>query len=320
MTIAVCIACGTRKFGAFVPCPQCSFVPVAPLDRAKSLMLSDHSIPAAELDRMEEWIRSGKEVPYDPLSLAQCLDCISEEEYFWEHFDSDRGALGCLHCGKSFKPERNEVLCPACASKAGEFLAICRQCRSIYESSASYCQRCGSATEPAPHGLSQRSLAASLALAVRYVTTRGGLLEKLNALKEVYQRLSGQERAAADCELENFALYTSIIALRQVVPSVSLSEGVLKNMVELYTKAWELSGVDQHNVKRLIGLCGKRLEEYEEATQRYPDKATFGLAEVAASNCFGIKKDLAATMEMMLVAGYLVKSFEEVLRSKALHV
>jgi hypothetical protein len=42
MTIAVCLGCGSLKFGAFNPCKKCSSRPTSDIDLAYSMALTDH--------------------------------------------------------------------------------------------------------------------------------------------------------------------------------------------------------------------------------------------------------------------------------------
>ncbi len=70
MTLAICIRCGTEKVGAFTPCPQCHFMPEEPDDKAKSLMLSDHNMPADKLHAVAASIQAGNEPKFNADALA----------------------------------------------------------------------------------------------------------------------------------------------------------------------------------------------------------------------------------------------------------
>ena len=71
MTIAVCTACGTQKFGAFSPCKDCGFTPQSNEERAKSVLLSDHHYTHAQLDELGSAIKMGQTIVYDPVSVVQ---------------------------------------------------------------------------------------------------------------------------------------------------------------------------------------------------------------------------------------------------------
>lgn len=62
MTVAVCLVCGARKFGSFVPCSACDWEPVEDEDLVRSMLLSDHYQPEAELERIGGALAGGTEV------------------------------------------------------------------------------------------------------------------------------------------------------------------------------------------------------------------------------------------------------------------
>jgi hypothetical protein len=51
--------CGGEKFGALTSCQKCAFIPRDVIDRAKSVVLSDHHFQGDELDQFAEQIRLG---------------------------------------------------------------------------------------------------------------------------------------------------------------------------------------------------------------------------------------------------------------------
>src|SRR5439155_5748389 len=129
MTLAMCLSCGSQKFGAYVACPVCGFEPVAPIDKAKSMMLSDHTLDSTQLSQLGDAIRRGAQLPFDPVSLVTIIQDIEEEEYFWSRIDAARGVLPCKCCGAVFKAETSEIICPKCASKNEHFFYLCRNCK-----------------------------------------------------------------------------------------------------------------------------------------------------------------------------------------------
>ncbi len=62
MTIALCLACGGRKFGAFNPCDECLWMPYTDEDRARSVMMSDHHFDEAQLTQYGAALRRGTEL------------------------------------------------------------------------------------------------------------------------------------------------------------------------------------------------------------------------------------------------------------------
>lgn len=77
MTVAICIACGARKLGALVPCRQCAYAPVSLIDQAKSVMLSEHNFRPEDLRKFSLMIKSGEEIPYEPIALVICGEPIA---------------------------------------------------------------------------------------------------------------------------------------------------------------------------------------------------------------------------------------------------
>ena len=63
------------------------------LEKAKSILLSDHHHSKAELDRIGEAIRSGRPVAYDPVALAT-------NERVLDIMESNPEALICAACGE----------------------------------------------------------------------------------------------------------------------------------------------------------------------------------------------------------------------------
>lgn len=109
MTIAVCVKCGKRKFGAFSPCDECGFEPKSSTEEAKSILLSDHHQTLASLDVISETIRYGRPVICDPVALAiqvRTIDCL----------EADPDALQCDICGKDVDSFQ-ENLCANCRGR-----------------------------------------------------------------------------------------------------------------------------------------------------------------------------------------------------------
>jgi hypothetical protein len=71
MTIAVCIRCGARKHGALTPCGGCGFDPAENLDKARSMILTDHFLAETDLDGIGERIRTGLPVNYPEEAVAE---------------------------------------------------------------------------------------------------------------------------------------------------------------------------------------------------------------------------------------------------------
>jgi hypothetical protein len=82
MTIAICSACGARKFGALTACDSCSHIPQTISDKAMSLALSDHHFPVEELDKFQIILMSGQKAPIDSISLASIARSVIDDQYY----------------------------------------------------------------------------------------------------------------------------------------------------------------------------------------------------------------------------------------------
>ena len=318
MTLAVCIACGCRKFGAFTPCPNCAFVPASAIEKAKSIMLSDHDLSADQLDQFGKLIQSGEQIPYDPVSLADSAEAIAEEEYFQQHFDPERGVLQCAQCARLFTPRNDETLCFSCGLQLGENLSVCRGCVMLYESTARYCQNCDRQLERGGSMVSARSVGRRLALTTRRIVTTTKFWEICRVLGQRRGSLVPVQQAVAEAEFENLAMYAATLVLGEMCPSTELAASIVKAMLNTYRKAWVIQGSAPDQADGFVELCIQRFEGYRSAALRYPDKPSFGVAETAVRNCVCAEKDLEATLEMMAGFAMLVKTLRSVLGDKVL--
>lgn len=66
MTVAVCLKCGSFKFGSFNPCEKCGALPDTEDDYALSLIYSSHFFPDEELEDIGRQIASGKRAVLKP--------------------------------------------------------------------------------------------------------------------------------------------------------------------------------------------------------------------------------------------------------------
>lgn len=242
-------------------------------------MLSDHYCPPDELYRFGSRIKSGEQIAYDPINLAYCAESLADQEYF----------------------------------ETKEALLICEQCTKVFEG-AKYCQQCGTVLTAKPE-LSSGSIGSGLAIACRSGFATRDILVKFPMFAETRDSLLPEEQRGIDFELETFAMYVSTIAVWEVTPCAGLRVRIIRAMLELYEKGWVLAGADPAVARDLGTLCLRRFDEYDRVAMAHPDKPEFWIATDATRNCFGMDKDLRATMEMTVVLGYFLKIFREFLKS-----
>ena len=86
MTKAVCLHCGAEKFGAFVPCRECDFLPGSSDEQARALLLTSHYLTPEQLKEASTAISSGRDLKLPPDVVAQVTESIeqgpSQEEMF----------------------------------------------------------------------------------------------------------------------------------------------------------------------------------------------------------------------------------------------
>jgi hypothetical protein len=66
MTIAVCVGCGAKKFGAWTTCRACGLLPHTEIDVAYSLVLTDHYFSREVLDQISSDMQRGLPRPSLP--------------------------------------------------------------------------------------------------------------------------------------------------------------------------------------------------------------------------------------------------------------
>ena len=76
MTTAVCFKCGKLKFGAFLPCGDCSALPQNEEEVALSLAMTDHYFDLPTLKQIGTSIANGKPPQLDEQTHAKMLEMI----------------------------------------------------------------------------------------------------------------------------------------------------------------------------------------------------------------------------------------------------
>jgi ribosomal protein L37E len=116
VTVAICIRCGEKKFGAWVGCPACGFEPESGIDKAKSVLASDHYFSPQYLEGAAEQLRQGRPLVFLEEQVTSLARGIERQDYFFMNFDFESGTIRCMRCGMSFQPdgEKEDVICPLC--------------------------------------------------------------------------------------------------------------------------------------------------------------------------------------------------------------
>jgi hypothetical protein len=82
MTIAVCVGCGAKKFGAWTSCGACGLIPQTENDVAYSLALTDHYFTVDVLDRISADMQGG--LPRPSLPPEQEAAFLAAARHFFE--------------------------------------------------------------------------------------------------------------------------------------------------------------------------------------------------------------------------------------------
>ena len=70
MTIAICMSCGDKKFGAYGPCESCGFDPTTAEELALPLIFTDHYLSFDKLDEVGQLIKAGELSAVDPATIS----------------------------------------------------------------------------------------------------------------------------------------------------------------------------------------------------------------------------------------------------------
>lgn len=108
MTLAICIRCGEVKFGAWVRCRACGFQPEGGIDKAKSLLASDHYFSRDYLEGAADGLRQGRPLAFQDEQVTSVARDIERQEYFVLNFDFESGSIACMRCGRPFEADREK--------------------------------------------------------------------------------------------------------------------------------------------------------------------------------------------------------------------
>lgn len=93
MTVAVCIPCGSIKWGAFNPCPNCKYAPENLDDRVRHLLLTDHYLSKEDLDKISVRIKSGESPQFNEAELERMKSELARIDA------GSKGAARFITCG-----------------------------------------------------------------------------------------------------------------------------------------------------------------------------------------------------------------------------
>lgn len=310
MTLAICIFCGAEKSRAFTPCNKCGRVPTTILDGAKSLMLSDQNFPPEELREFSRTIKSGMDVPYDFVTLAICAEPVAELYYYGNNL-TDVGRLQCMHCGKEFTPDDEQVFCSGCRSEIEQEFRVCFSCPMIYEDGTQFCQKCGAALN-ARDAIKVKAIAQDIAFSVRQFYRMQSAINKSKFLGPIHRELSPENRATAEAELEKVAFYSAVLALRKLSPSNATVFAIIAHALEVYRQSFLLEGATPIVAAEVVKRYLKRFTEYDGAIARAKSESSevwiLFVAGEAVKNCYGVETShLGITTDMVLFIGYFIK-------------
>lgn len=308
MTVAICIACGEQKFGAWTPCRTCGFQPENPVDKAKSLTLTEHHHTPEQLDELGRMIRAGGRPHFDCITLRREADSILESDYFLDHHDPQHNLLDCVRCGQVFTPEGEEIYCPQCIPAEHRPLSCCQKCSKLLGGRMKSCPDCGAALTLS-QDLTPSKLAGLLAATLRQAWLVTGAWDRSEHLRSSARTMPEEQFGAAEIELETVAVYAALHTVRQRVPSAVIAGCIAQQMIELFQRAWHLAGLEEASIAERTSQIAKRTDEYDYSLARYPHSPELGLGDAASRACFGIGGNIQAALEILVFFGYFTKVF-----------
>lgn len=319
MTLAICMKCGTEKFGALVLCRACGFTPETSLEKAKSFLLCEHHFSPDDLYLYGSKIKSGEQVRFDPIALVCFAEPFEQESYFWENFDQEGNLLPCRHCGSPFHPQLDEVLCTGCAEESEPAHSFCSKCVKVSESNDTYCGNCGTMLERKSELCT--SLKMNLALAVSRLLLTESPWSTAIALRDTYTSLPRIEKAHADMELEVLATYICRLTIQHFGVSEQSMVRIVKGILEIFKKSWVLEGVPFRNAEDRKINYAKRFDQYDanlyefmSDPSRDQDQWMLWLASQGVRNCFNRQDDLVLISEMAVLMAFFLKTLSEAFR------
>jgi hypothetical protein len=290
----------------------CGVRPEDPIEKAKSLLLSDHNQDAARLSTMSALIRHRAQPPYDPVTLAKVADEIDQQDYFLEHTEPSTGLLPCRNCGLLFSPKDEETMCGKCSSPWRETFLLCDECKRAFPSSTIACEACGRRLER-ERVLWTRKLGREMGMAVRRLAADPRQVWK----EETYvgqriRKLSHEQLSSAALEVEIFVMYESSLVLRNVVRSQEFNLKAVRAMFALYEQGWTLGGLDQTSANGLAVHSARRFDEYDRVSEAF-DRDIQCLAYAAYRNAFGteMERDVRLVFEWNAALALFHRSLEE---------
>jgi hypothetical protein len=107
------------KFGAWRGCKTCGYEPKTSIDRAKSLIASDHYFSHEYLEGAASGLKQGRPLIFSDEQIKTLTSSIEKQDYFALHFDFENGTIPCVKCRETFRPnpETEDIVCPICSVK-----------------------------------------------------------------------------------------------------------------------------------------------------------------------------------------------------------
>lgn len=318
MNLPVCLSCGARKFGPWLDCPVCGFRPTNPVERAKSMFLSEQYLDAVSLGTASSLIRHRAEPQFDSLSLVTLTTEIEDRDYYWQQVK--HGKLPCRNCGQNFAPESRETVCARCQESTSKLLRVCSPCKICFGESNRFCSKCGlelrhqQKVSPVSFGRDVAMLVHTMIMGTDKVWIENGFVRKL------FDQFSTDAKRQAGFEQETFVLYEAILVLRDIISSADLVNSmVLDGMLKIYKASWVLQGMAETEADGLVLKCGKRFDEYDRITTQFGGSIET-LAHAAFEKTFGRKmeENLGVVVEWVGTMGLFHRNLENYVSDRLL--
>jgi len=313
VTIAVCIKCGQRKFGAFTLCERCSFEPSNVLELAKSIYLSDHNFPMDQLDAFALTIAVGEPVEYDPIALTIISAPISQEQYYEKSRDFS-GQLPCMRCGVTFRAQDRDAICPDCEQLLNCPISMCNSCMLAFDGAVKFCSLCGQRINTAG-SVSPIVLAQTAAFHARLLKSNQKILSSSEKLNAAQNRLSAFDKERFELELDILVLYATILVLRDVASSRTY-EVVSRVALQIFCDSFLLYGLSPAESQARIQRYVESFDEYDKGLLENANQRMLGLAIIAGTKLFPHEDRPELVFDLVILIGAYIKYSKELLFKK----
>ncbi len=313
MTLAICIFCGSKKFGAWVGCKNCGRTPSSREEKRRSLSLSDHFLSHPEIARVSEKMQSeiGQRVPARESETASTKGGEDLQARRPAGGMTPGGSRNCMLCGVASEVSEADPFCPTCWKRSIETIHYCPKCLSMYDCGSAFCNDCGREI------VESSSKAISLALALMVAVDRFASPTRRFSYQGVLERIEVRpdDSRQLEEEIRWSGMFCASVILRQRSALGSLDPaGIYGIMEDMYPRNLEERGIDGDLAELFIQEYGVTAQFYHETfadclrnTQPTGGNWLIPFAQATRAMWFPAIDDARLDLAMALDIGFMLK-------------